>query len=1849
MFSNRRFLICTLLLIVLAVSALSGSSATAASAPFMDGSACGYNDLVDGNVPDGVPRCSSNGFKFNHKYYYDTWTMNGHTAPARQLIVYGSVNSFRNSQGENINRFKKGMQWDPNNPNSVELDDGHFYSYQNKYGGYVFGEYEYLGFTQEGQPYHNLYFINDADSSTSNADKHWVFQPWETLPNHYPYKPESPGLLYTDGTGSRQPVNQGIFEKVRRNLQDSLGFMTSQGVSGNDPWKVLSGSDAYADPRFYMNIAQTPTAREIGYGTMYHFSWYSSKYWYQTFPINKMTENYKELTPNDASAKVLDSQPIPILKSKTVPVQIEVSGKLLDDDYFGDYQSEILHYTRQDIKYWRLDLWDAGSQTYVSKQSDKPADSVTQADNTAMAAFSLNVDVTKLDISDPNDWTYKTHAKAYVYFWGKDSKSGVNGQDPYSVKTVEVTVHFKPNVIQGTMKSQFWIKPDVVFNHKSELTPDKLAYRDESVGDDVGKYVINISGDDGSSAAFTYAVSPDTVNNITVNSDLHTFIASRFQATTASKVSLTFTITQQLVDRDNPELTSTFVQTFLAVQQTAPPPPPPQYVDVNIDMPEDWYDVLPYPVQDQTSGTDGFSKACTVDGSTVPAGSFLSGQYVFGIGHHGLHQIHCMLTAPDGTVSEITKWVVIHDTKPRVSLTLSGLFKQNRTMTATNTSDASNDAFVLQHYPNAYTFDFVDNNNPNLKCRGDCRDTLQKVFMYKQPGTYQLTVHAKKNVEGIIRESDPYVVTFMIFPDYKPAIIVHSAESQISRLDALPLTYDVQSTDGDQIASKSLSVYYDSKNNGSFDTQVYTKMGDVSQLPKFTKLGQYKIVVTAKENTDQDRLTEYLTPDDDQTNTVTSYFFIDNYAPLSDLYVEVPNQKPEVDVLFLLDANLNAAASGYVNGNRVTITNAMTTRNMNPAVSIWDMKTYTYSQSASTSSNTGSSYPSNSTYYSSGGYSGTLPLVNVSNSPYSRDEGAYQTVTDSKSATSTCGHTTSGRYNTWGYWEQTSDSGDCPSSKSYSDGQYSGTLSRTGTTGSGCSYTGTPGTTCTGSWTAYYSGTVYWTHQVWVPQMVTYNNYTGQYSGTIYKSVRQPYDVSFFRTMSTKTIVYVSDNTVSQLTDLQYALDKNEANLILIGQNAIQSQISADKYFPNTKPIDQLVVDVLDYIAQHNPQIPKVVRLIGEPVISHTATFDFEGDPMPTGGDKMLITQDPNVFDNPMGFGTVGGQPLRLEKGSSVWMPYQPNLTFDKPGKYQVYRRIQDLPTTDPKFANYAYYSNESVVDVMVHRKPVADFVLDWDYDLNRNQYKTNWTDKSYDLDHNVTRADTDRGIAVRKMRFVNTGTGEVFTSIPAYLPAGAYRIDYTVQDLEGAWSDPVTRTYTLSAAPPVQFGSRLKTQDSAFSLSSVPAGENLVAYELWTRYPYAVQLSLQMGTSIQRTVPYYAGTKTGNDIAWNNVVTTIPGTTPDGTYTFRISAIGSYTGSTLYKDYTIHVQTPIQLDARINRTGETDVATLIVNDPYTLTATTTKYANALSAVLFKGTSYQRSVTLTGITTQTGGIGSKTWSAAFTPTGVPDGMYTVEWTVTTPNGNVERMSKTVQVLNNRPPVAQFDWQPKPLWEGDTVTFANQSSDPDGDPLSSRWTITGPDGSNVIFTTTGVVHRLVKPGMYTVTLTVNDGYESHSITKTALVGELGINGFVKHTEAWDEHRRQFNRLQSGNENTPRPDHQFWAGEKFILEAQTTDTGTATRAVKVEVAMTGSAMRSLPSTQWETSLTSANPAKTKWNGSLHDQSERDRAEQLQDGPLTFAFTVTYSNGTVKTDEEQVSIAGKWTDFYKLHRVQ
>jgi len=155
------------------------------------------------------------------------------------------------------------------------------------------------------------------------------------------------------------------------------------------------------------------------------------------------------------------------------------------------------------------------------------------------------------------------------------------------------------------------------------------------------------------------------------------------------------------------------------------------------------------------------------------------------------------------------------------------------------------------------------------------------------------------------------------------------------------------------------------------------------------------------------------------------------------------------------------------------------------------------------------------------------------------------------------------------------------------------------------------------------------------------------------------------------------------------------------------------------------------------------------------------------------------------------------------------------------------------------------------------------------------------------------------------------------------------------------------------------------------------------------------------------------------------------------------------------------------------------------------------------------------------------------------------------------------------------------------------------------------------------------------VTVTDGKSSPvSLTKNFNVSMLGVKGFVTHTDEWEQNRLKYNEKFPRNQ---RDALTFWEGERFVLDSDTTNTGSSlTKATKVDVVA-----RKIG----KTSLTSSNAI--QWSGFIGNDNADVKLQSLSDGQYEITFTATYSNGVIKKDVVIVTIKGNWTEFYKLHQ--
>ena len=272
------------------------------------------------------------------------------------------------------------------------------------------------------------------------------------------------------------------------------------------------------------------------------------------------------------------------------------------------------------------------------------------------------------------------------------------------------------------------------------------------------------------------------------------------------------------------------------------------------------------------------------------------------------------------------------------------------------------------------------------------------------------------------------------------------------------------------------------------------------------------------------------------------------------------------------------------------------------------------------------------------------------------------------------------------------------------------------------------------------------------------------------------------------------------------------------------------------------------------------------------------------------------------------------------------------------------------------------------------------------------------------------------------------------------------------------------------------------------------------------------------------------------------------------------------------------------------------------------------------------------------------------PGSVADGDYKIEGYVNTIEGSSLTRSTDIRVLNNLPPTINIvNVLPVARYAGDDLTATVSFDDPNDDPLDITLNLTREGVPIYNYTGThvavsGAYAELISVVIndaqandnYTLTATANDGSSSATDSYTFAVEELGITGQVDHTTQWDQNRIAFNQNKTNTDDSPRPYSYYWAGEKFLLSAVTStidEVNSTVTANSVEVEILNET--------YDTSLLKL--SSTTWSGELFDNAFRN----LADGNYIFRFTVTYSNGTVRTDDVTITIDTD-EEFYRFHRL-
>ncbi|WP_271750280.1 fibronectin type III domain-containing protein [Cohnella sp. JJ-181] len=648
------------------------------------------------------------------------------------------------------------------------------------------------------------------------------------------------------------------------------------------------------------------------------------------------------------------------------------------------------------------------------------------------------------------------------------------------------------------------------------------------------------------------------------------------------------------------------------------------------------------------------------------------------------------------------------------------------------------------------------------------------------------------------------------------------------------------------------------------------------------------------------------------------------------------------------------------------------------------------------------------------------------------------------------------------------------------------------------------------------------------------------------------------------------------------------------------------------------------------------IALVGQQV-SYTMSYsDEESDPKLTAGDSWAYSHNPNALLQPQGTASFNGQTLSAAVTS-----------FPFSGDYTFTYKTKDDPHPQHRYPDNAYdayrqASNTVTGKIRVHRRPIANFTATWNsngtvsyadasYDPDRyNPANGSYSTENTGIDYLATR-----GVLEYRYRYRAAGSSTYMDIKPAKLFGGTYVIELSVRDEYNAWSEWATQTIVaggsaplppnpgFTIAPTTQYRFTAVTIDSTASDPQDGARGNIEhAY-------YIKNLTSGGPESLQSDVR----------TSWSKEFGTL------GVFQIRQVVINSYG---LYAETSHNVSI-------VNRRPYASVS-----DPASSTAAApTMYDTLRPAIKWTygdgdgdpQTQYQLHFYKSdGSFYRDSGarIGS---DRSWTPTAdfadnttyyvhvrAFDGIDWSDWSA----------PRYFRIVTNKPPTADLAWTPSPVWEGDTIKLLPTLSDPDGDRLDAVYEIESPTGAKRTVSEqrlppyggAGPSVTADIPGSWKVRLTVSDGKApAVTVSRTIPVAPLGVTGQVLHTAAWEDKRQRYNADHPGKE---RPAHWFWAGELFMLEAATTDTGaSATKAASVAVEA---------GPKLKAALQAVLPSRPAvWKGEIGSAQYGRPLKELPEGDYAFVFTAVYTNGVVKKATVVVRVDDTVDRVVNVHRVQ
>lgn len=985
-----------------------------------------------------------------------------------------------------------------------------------------------------------------------------------------------------------------------------------------------------------------------------------------------------------------------------------------------------------------------------------------------------------------------------------------------------------------------------------------------------------------------------------------------------------------------------------------PPDPLPQSIDVQFDAPKEMLDIDNFDIEITENNLDNLDYIeVTVEGEALTGQEktdFINGNYKFPvIEKTKLYDYEVIYHQKDDLQPLFLKsFVNVYDHRPMAYSRYSGTYKENR------------------------KFDVNLNFETPEYVEGRSATRITDFRLTTTDGTLYTKENSAKSLSGLMKNEGyltlnyrvsndfgdrSYLKKLYIQKDFRPDIIAQVWNPQMIRGESLDLHFEAVSTDGDTIdpTANNYIIRQDEDKNGVYEKILDFGSFDPANPPEFstTELGKFSIDFSTRESWDEETIEEYVTLSDYRTHKDTVYFEVINSTPINNVDTDFDFEFPQADIMTILDPNLNEESKEDLKSQRIDFNNSIRRQGIDAISEIWDTKTYIYTRTG-TAQTTTSSYPSSAYNYSDiNGYSGTIPRINVVDDSYTTTETYYVYKEECK---------------TVNVYETVWNGHICGFDE---DG-----------IGKVCKVLVDSYEECKNV-------------KVKKTRSVHHDRWIGYYEGEVSKDVKQNWDYSV-RDTSEKVIVYYTDSSISNITDLNYLKTIYPDNIVI--EISPSNSGNNDLHIPYSTNEEDIYQEIAEYLKGTLPELEGITLLKGDTINLYTTSIDDENDPIVK--EEYQIIHDANYYDTSDTSYTLSTGSNYLED-SYVEGVLPTSMTMDKVGKYQIYRRITDLPNGNP---NYSQTSNESMLEFFVHTKPQADFYLDWTYNPSETKYELTWIDESFDPDF-VNRS--DKGVVDRKLKYREIGNPSWIYGEPTLLLPGDYEMEYIVRDNFGVWSDVNAITFTLDNVPPPQLiQANLEVVDNSFSLSSIPVTEDLRWADIITRYPYQEQLRIEIRDLSNNLITTYIRTNsdpTVNNLNWGNEdFGILPDYTPDNNYkAYIIVEDPSNSNNNASKLDNFTINTPVDLVV-------TDSIDLLSYEPVKLKVETSKYVDDVRGTIFDGTSYEDSVTF-NLDGQTGT--TKRWSVIYdTNETVPEGDYIINYRAETTNGNVEDINKVVEVV-----------------------------------------------------------------------------------------------------------------------------------------------------------------------------------------------------------------------------------------------